>query len=165
MSSQARKNYLEAEVLTATPQKLQLMLIETAMRYITLTKERWRSDDDEQAVESLIRAQRIVTEMLGSLNKDIDPELTKNVATIYLFVFRSLTEAYNSRNEQKLDDALAVLEIERDTWRQVCRQLGGTGPAGGSYSPAPQPESPGLPNLSPDTGPFDHISGGFSLEA
>ena len=33
MDSQARENYLQTQVLTATAQKLQLMLIEGAMRF------------------------------------------------------------------------------------------------------------------------------------
>ena len=123
MSTSARESYLVTEVMTATPQKLQLMLIEAAIRSTERARQQWR-DDDEQAIESIIRAQDIIGELLASLDQEVEGDLTKKVAAVYLFVFRTLMEASFDRDEQKLDDALKVLAIERDTWRQVCEQLG-----------------------------------------
>jgi len=124
MQCSVRENYLATEVMTATPQKLQLMLIEAAIRSARRAGEKWQAGDDAQASEALIHAQEVVGELLAGLNREVATNLVQKVASVYLFVFRNLMEANHERNESKLDDALKVLEIERETWRQVCQQLG-----------------------------------------
>lgn len=126
MESNVRDNYLATEVMTATPQKLQLMLIEAALRFGHQANRCWSEGRDEEAGEALVRCQQIVTELLCGLNPDNNPELVSRVASVYLFIFRSLTVAQMQRDSEKLLDAMRVLEVERDTWRQVCEQLGST---------------------------------------
>ena len=116
-------SYIETEVMTAPPQKLQLMLIEAAMRFSRRAKMHWRAGQNEQAHEVLNRAQQVISELLAGLNREACPELVGKVASVYVFVFRALMEASLERNEAKLDDAIRVLEVEQETWRQVCRKL------------------------------------------
>ncbi len=124
MEGSAQESYLVTEVITAAPQKLQLMLIDAAIRAAEKARRLWREQKDEQACEALIRAQEIVGQILGSLNHEPAPDLVRKVAAVYLFIFRSLMEAGFQRDERKLDDALKVLRAERETWRQVCERLG-----------------------------------------
>ena len=60
-----RNNYLETDVMTATPQKLQYMLIDAAIRNIQRGKHLRSENQDEAACEVLIRAQQIVTHHKG----------------------------------------------------------------------------------------------------
>jgi flagellar protein FliS len=124
MPSSARDVYLETEVMTAAPQKRQLMLIEAAIRSIERARQGWRADNAEDAHECLVRAQRIVTEMMAALNHEVVPDLTRRVASLYVFVFRRLVEANLRRDESKLDDALRVLDLQRQTWQDMCERLG-----------------------------------------
>lgn len=127
MSQQsARTNYLQGEVLTATPQKLQLLLVEAAIKNIHRTKKFWLDSDYDGAFESLTRAQDIIAEILCSFDIENQPDLAKKLASIYMFIFRRLTEAGMSFAQDKLDDALRVLDSERETWRQVCEKFGST---------------------------------------
>jgi flagellar secretion chaperone FliS len=168
MASASCESYLVTEVMTSTPQKLQLMLIEGAMRSIERARRCWRSGDNEHACEALICAQGIVGQMLGALDRDVAPDMVNKVAAVYLFIFRGLVDANASRDEKKLDDVLRVLEIERGTWRQVCEKLGSRQePGGNAYTPHTPPAAPALPNLAGFTSGMnaDLPSGGFSLEA
>lgn len=171
MESRGPGSYLETEVMTATPQKLQLMLIEAAIRFIHRARDHWRQEKIEEGSEALIRAQEVLTELLGGLNREGDYKLTTKIAAVYLFVFRSLVDAGRQHDESKLDDALKVLEVQRETWRQVCQRLGSGGqPAEGPVATAQAPNAaesptPPLPNLSGDSGIAADTSGGFSLEA
>ncbi len=124
MNPAARENYLTTEVMTATPQKLQLMLIEAAIRFGRQAIECWDKSDDEAAGEALVRCQQIITELLCGLRPERDPELVRRVASVYLFIFRSLTMAHLERDRQKVVEAMSVLEVERETWQQVCEKLG-----------------------------------------
>ena len=55
MDSNARDTYLETQVKTATPQKLQLMLVEGAIRFAHQAIHHWEQQDEPAACESLIR--------------------------------------------------------------------------------------------------------------
>ncbi len=140
MEASAHQSYLVTEVMTAAPQKLQLMLIDAAIRSAEKARRLWREQKDEEACEALIHAQEIVGQMLGSLNHEPAPDLVRKVAAVYLFVFRSLMEANFHRDEHKLDDALKVLRTERETWRQVCEKLGTSRPPDSS-PPTPDTSS------------------------
>lgn len=129
MHHATRDHYLVTEVMTATPQKLQLMLIEAALRFGHQALAMWQEGRDDDALESLIRCQQIVTELLCGLNPELNPELVRRVAGVYLFIFRGLTAAQLERDTKRLADALAILEVERETWREVCEKLGSTRPA------------------------------------
>jgi flagellar protein FliS len=171
MTSSAREKYLATEVLTAPPQKLQLMLVEAAIRFVERARQHWRAKQPEQGTEALVRAEDILGELMAGLKRDIDSDLVGKTAAVYLFVFRSLMEANFRKDEGKLDDALRVLEVERDTWRQVCARLGpmaATAKAGidtASFREAPSVSAPHAPPLTADPPPAHEYSGGFSLDA
>jgi flagellar protein FliS len=171
MQSSVPDSYLETEVLTATPQKRQLMLIEGAIRFIERTRHHWRAEQSEDACECLIRAQKIVTELLAGLNHEVDPKLSKKVAALYVFVFRALVDASSHRDEAKLDEALRVLEPQREAWQGVCNELGATLPPENEAASASfraqelfPPTATG-PEPLPDSESPDEASAGFSMEA
>jgi flagellar protein FliS len=128
----ARDSYLTAEVMTATPQKLHLMLIEGVIRLVHRAQEMWRTGQDDLACAALVRGQGIVAEILSRLRPDLAPQLVGQVAPLYWFVYRSLLEANRRRDQQKLDGALRVLTAERETWRQMCELLGASEAVAGS---------------------------------
>lgn len=126
MAPSIRETYLAGEVLSATPQKLQLMLIEAAIRLANQAREHWQAGQQAAGNESLGNCQKIMVELLSGLRPDQMPELVARVAGVYMFVFRSLVAAQRDRDPRKVADAVQVLEVERETWRQVCLVLGQT---------------------------------------
>ncbi|MCL6501195.1 MAG: flagellar export chaperone FliS [Pirellulales bacterium] len=134
------RDYLATEVLTAPPQKLRLMLIEAAIRYITRARTSWSEGRTEEGGELILRAQDVIGELLGALKPDASSELVRNVAALYVFVFRALVDAHVRRDAARLEDALRVLRIEAETWRMVCRQLAeDQAPAASSSPQGPEP--------------------------
>jgi flagellar protein FliS len=120
----ARQNYLATEVLTAAPQKLQLMLIEGAIRFGQQARALWSQQRDDEAGEAIIRCQQIVAQLLAGLRRESSSQLVQQIAGVYFFVLNSLIAAHLNRDEQKLSEALAVLAEEQATWRAVCEKLG-----------------------------------------
>ena len=172
MNRSAINSYVETEVMTATPQKLQSMLIEGAIRFVGRTRRLWQEGKNDEACDALVRAQHIVTQLLGALDDQIDPQLTRRVASIYLFVFRTLVDANLHRDPQKLDEVTRVLEIERETWRQICATLGTTASSAGDRldvtnhrADEPPARSPGIPHLASDSLLLGDMPSGLSLEA
>ncbi len=122
MNQEARDSYVEAQVLTATPQKLRLMLIEGAIRFARKTIQHWEAGENDQALEAIIRCRNIISELLSSI-RVAESELTKQVASLYLFVFQHLTQAQLRRDVKLVNEAIDILEVERGTWRELCEQM------------------------------------------
>ena len=139
MQLSAREDYLTTEVMTATPQKLQLMLIQGALRMVEQARQCWRQDDESGAFEALQKCQQVIIEMLASLRVEVDPGLVKKVAGVYLFIFRTIVSAQIDHDEKPLAEVVSILEIERETWQQLCAKLG----TQREDSKAPQGESLG----------------------
>ena len=148
--------YFENQIFTATPQRLRLMLIDGALHYARKAAMHWEQGRAHEGGEAIVGCQRIVTELLRGLRADIAPDLVANVAALYNFVFRALIEAGLRRDPGKLNDAMKVLEIDRETWRQVCEQLGA------SLEAAQQSTSRRAPHFA--TQP-EAAAGGFAIEA
>ncbi len=162
MHSDAHNSYLESQVLTATPQKQRLMLIDGAMRFARQAMKLWEDNQEEQATEALESSRKIVSELLSSIDVQQD-DLTQKVAAIYVFIFQKLAEAQWARSTKALQEVLDILAVERETWQLLCEQM--------PEAPVPNPnqriDSP-QEILAPNTSSFadaDVKSGSFSLDA
>lgn len=117
MSETTENPYLRDAVLTATPEQLQLMLYDGAIRYALQARDAILEKDYAKSFERLTRAQNILAEMQLALNHDINRDLCERVAAIYNFIYRKLIDANVNRNVNDVDDAVKVLRIERETWQ------------------------------------------------
>ena len=160
MQSTARDNYLVTEVRTAAPQKLQLMLIEAALRLANRAALFWKENRNDRALTALLQAQSIVAEILGSMDREAAGDLAAPVSAIYEFIYRSLVHAGYRRDEKGLRDAIRILEIERDTWRKLCDKIAAESRVGirdQAEGSVPRPRFSEAETLLP--------SDGFSVEA
>jgi flagellar protein FliS len=117
-----RDAYLETQILTATPQRLRLMLIEGAIRKTTLAKKASDEGDWQKASADLSHCRDIVTELIAGIDPDQTP-VAKQILSVYMFLYSTLVEAQFGRVVNRLDDVLRVLEEERQTWREVCEKM------------------------------------------
>ena len=116
--------YLESKVLTASPQRLHLLLIEGAIRFGRQADEALRRGDMVAASAHLLRVIDIVGEMLAGV-RSIKSELNEKSADLYWFIFRRVSEAKINVDAAPLAEALRLLEFERQTWHLACEKLGG----------------------------------------
>lgn len=131
MASESVNPYLRNAVMTATPEQLQLMLYDGAIRFATQARDAIEQKDFELSFEKLTRAQNIISEMLSGLNYSVNEELCKRVASVYNFLYRKLVDANVKRSVSEIDDALRVLRVERETWQLLCDKLAGLRDGGG----------------------------------
>jgi flagellar secretion chaperone FliS len=160
MNPPARDEYLSTEVLTASPQKLQLMLIDAAIRAAGRAQSLWTGERTEAVTRAILRCQALVAQLIAGLAPNHESSLVQRVIAVYEFVHRTLVAAQRQRDPNRLADVLAVLEIERETWRQVCEQLDLRIDAADSFIRAPHAE--------PSTDSLDarnKFSSGISFEA
>lgn len=123
MSQKASYEYLKNAVLTASPEQLQLMLYDGAIRFASRGREALLAADYESAFNGLERAQRIVTQLSGGLRREIAPELVDQMSALYNFIFRRLIDANMHRDPTAADDAIRILRHQRETWQFLIERI------------------------------------------
>lgn len=116
MAIDVNNPYFKTKVLTASPEELRLMLIEGAIRFSKEGRAALGLRQHEKVYESFSNARNIILELMTSLRHEIAPELCKNLEAIYTYIFRLLTEGSFEKDLAKLDEAIALLEYDRETW-------------------------------------------------
>jgi flagellar protein FliS len=124
MNPQAAANYLKTRVMTATPEQLQMMLYDGAIRFCEQAAPAIAKKDWETTYHTLAKAQKIVTELITSLRPEIQPDLCKKLAGLYTYIHRKLVEASTKHNPEALQEALRLLKFQRETWAMLMEQIG-----------------------------------------
>lgn len=119
----AADQYLRAQVLTASPYRLHLMVIEGAVRYTQRAAEAMESGEYDAAFSALSKSRDFVTELIGGIRDEFDAELAGRMKQLFLFAYVNLAEAERDRNPQKVRDALGVLMSHHETWRELGEKL------------------------------------------
>ncbi|HUB24438.1 MAG TPA: flagellar export chaperone FliS [Tepidisphaeraceae bacterium] len=123
MNSQVAHNSLRTKVMTATPEQLQLMLFDGAIRFAEQGKVALAKNDFEASYSALTKVQNIITELVSSLKHDIYPELCGKLASLYNYAYRNIVEANVHHRIEAVDDALKVIRYQRETWLMLIQQL------------------------------------------
>lgn len=126
MNAHVANHYLKTKVFTATPEQLQLMLYDGALRFGEQARAALEKRNFEESYRLISRVQRILTELSGSLKHDVAPELCGKLAALYTYAYRKLVEANVDHEIASLDEALGILRYQRETWVLLLDQLGRT---------------------------------------
>jgi flagellar protein FliS len=148
MEMLATDDYLENQVMTASPYQLHQMVVEGAIRFARRGLAALEAEQWEPLGTSLARARNCVSELIGGLNDDKAPELARQTRSIFLFIYRNLALAEMERSPQRIHDALKLLAIYRETWLELGRKLQGEAVALESHKTAPRSSLP-APHLAP----------------
>src|SRR5438552_2277687 len=109
MSQQAAANYLRTKVLTATPEQLQLMLYDGAIRFGEQARLALEKKKFDESYALITRVQAILSELTCTLKHDVYPELCGKLTSLYNYCYRKLVEANIDHKLESLDEALNVL--------------------------------------------------------
>jgi len=123
MNPQAAQTYLRTRVLTATPEQLQMMLYDGALRFAEQGRMALEKKDYEGTYNSVSRCQKIISEMTCSLKHQVAPELCQRLAALYNYIYRKLIEASTSHKIESIDEAISLLKFQRETWAMLLDKL------------------------------------------
>ncbi len=123
MSLTDPKAYLRNAVMQAAPEQLQLMLYDAAIRNAMQAKDAITAGDFECSYEKLSKAQAIVIEMQAGLRPEVNEQLCEQMSALYNFIHRKLVDACVHRETAPIDDALTILNRERDTWKILVKKV------------------------------------------
>lgn len=123
MRSTAAREYLETQVVTASPERLHLMVVDGAIRFARQGEQALAAQNRELAMTALDRSRSCVNELLSGIVADPNPELAERLKALFLFVHRGLVRAELTNNPQLAREALSILEIHRETWLALIDRL------------------------------------------
>ena len=107
-------------VVDADPHRLVQMLFTGALDQISVAKGCMQRADLAGKGAAIIKAVEIVGGLRDSVNPDAgDPALTENLAALYEFVSRRLTDANFNNDESALDEAANVLRQLQAGWNDI----------------------------------------------
>jgi flagellar secretion chaperone FliS len=124
MNPQAAQKYLRTKVLTATPEQLQMMLFDGAIRSCDQARDALEKKNYERSFQALTKAQAIVNQLICALRPDVSPDLCNKLKGLYTFAYRRLVDANLNHRIESLDEAANVLKFQRETWAMLMEQLG-----------------------------------------
>lgn len=125
MAFDVNNPYLRTKVLTASPEELRLMLIEGCIRFLTEGKAALEVRDYEKVYTAFTNARNILVELTTSLRRDIDPDLCSKLEAIYTYVLRLTVEGSFDKKLDKVDEAIRLMEYDRETWVMLMQKLAG----------------------------------------
>jgi len=115
--------YLEAQVLTAAPERLHLMVTDAAIRFARQAVAALDKENVEAAFQALNRSRDCVNEILTGIATEPNPELANQLRGLFIFVQQTLSRADLERSPQLVRDALLILETHRTTWLALIDKL------------------------------------------
>jgi flagellar secretion chaperone FliS len=107
--------YRESAVLTASPERLVVMLYDGARRFLHQGAVAMRSGQVEAAHHRLRRAEAIISHLRDTLDME-QGELPARLQSIYLFCNRHLNHARIQRDPAKIEQVSSLLGELREAW-------------------------------------------------
>jgi flagellar secretion chaperone FliS len=111
------QSYQQNSVNTASPGDLTLMLYNGCLKFITLAKKAINEGNIQEKNTNLLKAQKIIQELMVTLNMDI--AVSKDLLSLYDYLNRRLIEA-NLKNDLAILDEVEEFVVDfRNTWKEV----------------------------------------------
>ncbi len=143
LPAHAKAEYLRGRVMTASPEQLQLMLFDGAIRFVEAGIAAIDARHIEESFNCLDRAQQIVLALMNGLRREVNPPLVAQMLQLYDFVYARLVHANLTRDKQAARDALKILRHQRETWAMLLDKLATEAPAALASRPgAAEPTAP-----------------------
>lgn len=111
--------YQNNQVLTASPEKILIMLYDGAINFTRIAQERLLVKDVPGKGIYIGKALAIVTELMNTLNHEVGGEIAAHLEQLYLYLMEEYTKANASYEMAHLENAVKILTILRDTWKEA----------------------------------------------
>lgn len=108
--------YQQAQIDTASPERLLLMLYEGAIRFLNAGRKGIVERKFDVAHQNIVRAQDIIVEFMATLNMKDGGEIAQNLFDLYDYMNRRLSQANTEKNVQILDEVLGFVRELHEAW-------------------------------------------------
>ena len=115
--------YRKSSIGAASPLQLVVMLYDGALRFMEAGKHAMASGDTYAQNDNLTKAERIVTELLSTLDMTQGGQVAENLFSLYTYVYDSLVEANIEDKPEKIDECAQIFSDLRESWVELERKL------------------------------------------
>jgi flagellar secretion chaperone FliS len=116
------QQYRATKVETAGSVDLVVMLYQGAVKFIRLAIDALEQDDMKAAHTNFVRAQDIIVELLGSLNREAGGQIATQLAGVYDYCFRRLIHANVKKDVVPAQEVLGIFRDLGKAWQQIALQ-------------------------------------------
>lgn len=102
--------------MSASPVQLVVMLYDGSLRFMEEGKRAIIAKDLATQNAKLQRAQKIVMELMSTLNFNAGGEISKNLLSLYSFVLNELVEGNMNDDPDRIDVAMKTMSELREGW-------------------------------------------------
>ena len=116
--SSARKAYAESAVLTASPERLVVMLYDGAIRSLRQSADAMRKGERERSRSRMRAGELIIDELNGALDMG-QGQIASQLRAIYHYCKRLLIQANTETDAPTIDTVVRLLSELRDAWAEI----------------------------------------------
>ncbi|MCR5698586.1 MAG: flagellar export chaperone FliS [Treponemataceae bacterium] len=125
--NQAFSAYKTTGVKTATQGKLLIMLYDEAIKQLKMASSYFNADGKVEASniermnKCVQKAQEVITELMASLNMNIESakDIAENLLSLYFFFNKELMNATINQDKSKIDFVCNMMSELRGAWAQA----------------------------------------------
>jgi len=117
INANAYQQYKYNSIMSASPERLLLMLLDGAIKFVNLAKRDLEEGNIEGVNHNLGRTQDIIVELGQSL--DMDQEISLELAKLYEFLYNQIIEANIKKDIVLLEPVEDMLKELRSTWEEA----------------------------------------------
>lgn len=117
------QRYRAVKVQTASPAQIMLMLYDGAIRFAQIAQQKIKAKDIAAKGVYINKTQAIISELMGSLDFSVSPELCERLEQLYLYIMDQLTEANVHLKVEPLDVVIELLNTLRSAWGEALESL------------------------------------------
>lgn len=111
--------YKNSEVGSAGKMRLVILMYDGIIRFLGECMNKMEKGDVAGRGLYISKAQKILNELQGSLNKQVGGEVAENLERLYSFIMNNLTNANINGDTALIEQSIKVLRNLRDAWQQL----------------------------------------------
>lgn len=124
INADAYNQYKRSTVETVSPEKLLIMLYNSAIKNINNAKKAINEKDINHAHAEIMRAEEIIVELMSTLNMDY--EISAKLFALYEYFYYQLTQANAKKDIALLNEVESFLLELRETWLEAIKSIKGS---------------------------------------
>ena len=116
-----RNPYASAQVNSASPEQLLVLLYDAALRDLKEAMAALQVNDRSRKAKALDHAVKVVTELANSLRPDKSPEIAENLSSLYDFMIDRMIRSNAQNQDLDLQVVYNLLGELRSAWVEAIR--------------------------------------------
>jgi flagellar secretion chaperone FliS len=110
--------YLENKIKTASPLELVIIAYDGTINFLKDAKKHINAREYRKAGLSILKARKIIQELRGALNMDIE-EISGNLFALYRTMDTLLLRASTTKDSQAIDQVIKMMSSLKESWKGI----------------------------------------------